>query len=201
MDSVLGICFNKSTLPHVVPRSLFLSLHITVVIMVKTLLNQLVCVVLLVQSSDAVSFRPGKDVPLHQLQWLGNKPHPAQPRWPPTSGRVDGQSSTVKRLKNANFIRNGPAAKNQAFSKYGWDPNATPTSTLARPTANVGRRSAGMRKRQGEVGTVQATPQQFYSEYLSPVTIGGQTLMIDFGMICIMSCCNTLQSLTTTYII
>lgn len=34
--------------------------------------------------------------------------------------------------------------------------------------------------RAAQDGTVSATPEQFDSEYLSPVTIGGQTLNLDF---------------------
>lgn len=34
--------------------------------------------------------------------------------------------------------------------------------------------------RAAQDGTVSATPEQFDSEYLSPVTIGGQTVNLDF---------------------
>jgi len=148
----------------------------------KAVVKQLLSIILVVNLSRAANFHGVKDIPVHQQRWLANKLHLAQPTLPPHP-RHDGQSVTVEGLKNPDFVRDGPAAKEQAFSKYGWDINATPTHTFARRTANVEPEATGMRKRQGQIGTVQAEPQILYSEYLCPVSIGGQTLMMNFGML------------------
>jgi len=148
--------------------------------MAKALVNRLLCAVLLINLGDATRI---PNIPVHQQRWPAGNSHKALWDQPPVP-TDNGESFKVKRVKNPNYVRNGPAAKEQAFSKYGWDINATPTHTLARRTANVGPEATGMRKRQGQVGTVQAIPELYYSEYLCPVSIGGQTLMVDFGMLC-----------------
>jgi len=150
--------------------------------MSKVIVSQLLCAVLLLNLGDAtrVPDIKTKNTPIHQQRWPAGASHKALWNTPPVPTNK-GESFTVERHKNPKFVRNGPAAKEQAFSKYGWDVNATPTHTFARQTANAGPEATGVKKRQGQVGTVQATPEQLYSEYLCPVSIGGQTLMIDFG--------------------
>lgn len=61
------------------------------------------------------------------------------------------------------FILSGPAALAHTYSKYG---KAVPP-VIAVAAANNDE-------------TLVANPEQFDSEYLSPVTIGGQTLNLDF---------------------
>lgn len=148
--------------------------------MVTVLVKQLLCVALLSTLGEATRIVNIKSSPVHQSRWLASSPHKAISTVPPVP--TGGEAYTVKRIKNPDYIRNGPAAKEQVFSKYGWDSGATPSQTFARKTASGVSQPTALGKRQGQVGTAQAIPQQYYSEYLCQVEIGGQTLMIDFGM-------------------
>lgn len=61
------------------------------------------------------------------------------------------------------FLKSGPAAVASVYGKYG---KPVPQDIAAAAANND--------------GTVAANPQQYDSEYLCPVTIGGQTLNLDF---------------------
>ena len=61
------------------------------------------------------------------------------------------------------FIKSGPAAVAAVYKKYG---GTAPKDVLAAAAAND--------------GTVTTTPEQYDSEYLTPVSVGGQTLNLDF---------------------
>lgn len=61
------------------------------------------------------------------------------------------------------FIKSGPAAVAAVYKKYG---GTAPADVLAAAAAND--------------GTVTTTPEQYDSEYLTPVSVGGQTLNLDF---------------------
>jgi aspergillopepsin I len=67
----------------------------------------------------------------------------------------------------------GPVALQKAFSKFG----AVVPADVAAAAAD---------------GSVSATPEAYDQEYLSPVTIGGQTLNLDFDTgssdLCVFSC-------------
>ncbi|KAF7976244.1 hypothetical protein HWV62_7284 [Athelia sp. TMB] len=72
-----------------------------------------------------------------------------------------GTSFSVKQTANPKFKANGPRAYAKAYKKFG----KTMPADLAAAVS----------------GTVTATPDDSYdSEYLCPVTIGGQTLTLDF---------------------
>ena len=66
-------------------------------------------------------------------------------------------------VKNPGIIKSGPAAMAAPFIKYG--KTMPPAVALAAATSD---------------GTVTATPTEYDSEYLCPVTIGGETLQLDF---------------------
>lgn len=69
----------------------------------------------------------------------------------------------VHQTERKPFKQSGPAAVLSAYSKY----NApAPQDVINAAAAND--------------GTVTTTPTQFDSQYLTPVTIGGQTLNLDF---------------------
>lgn len=61
------------------------------------------------------------------------------------------------------FIKSGPAAVAAVYAKYG----ATPPEDVVKAAA-------------ANDGTVTTNPTQYDSEYLTPVSIGGQTLNLDF---------------------
>ncbi len=81
----------------------------------------------------------------------------------PARPQRKGRSFKVDRVRRSNHVRNGPAALRKAYNKYGW----TMPETVTHATG-------------GETGDVPATPKQGDAEFLSPVSIGGQTLMLDF---------------------
>lgn len=70
---------------------------------------------------------------------------------------------TVRQSVAKPSIKSGPAALAGAYAKYG-----------KQAPANVKAAAAG------NDGTVTTNPTQYDSEYLTPVTIGGQQLTLDF---------------------
>ena len=78
-------------------------------------------------------------------------------------------ASPIRRAKQAFTVHQGvakpfvpgPVLLMKAYEKFG----ATPPSDVAAAAAT---------------GSVTATPEQYDSEYLCPVSIGGQTLNLDF---------------------
>lgn len=77
----------------------------------------------------------------------------------PVEKRVGNFS--VLQTKNEKFVANGPMAYAKAYTKFG----KTMPADLAAAVS----------------GTVKASPEDAYdSEYLCPVSIGGQTLSLDF---------------------
>ena len=73
------------------------------------------------------------------------------------------QGFTVHQSVPKPFIRSGPAAVLHAYGKYN---GTAPEDVIKAAAAND--------------GTVTTTPEQYDSEYLTPVSIGGQTLNLDF---------------------
>jgi len=83
-----------------------------------------------------------------------------------------GESFSVPRIHQTGVRRSGPAAIAAAFRKYGWTlPTAPPGHEDIYHSSKVAKR---------QTGKVNATPEQYHAEYLCPVTIGGQTLNMDF---------------------
>ncbi len=74
-----------------------------------------------------------------------------------------GKSFSIPAVRNENYVRNGTAAMLKAYAKYGLK-SLEPDSILG--------------KRQDSA--VTATPDNQDVEYTCPVSIGGQTLNLDF---------------------
>ncbi|KAL8720601.1 MAG: hypothetical protein Q9225_002565 [Loekoesia sp. 1 TL-2023] len=81
----------------------------------------------------------------------------------PVDKRATKKDFTVHQSIAKSKIRSGPAAVAATFYKYG-----------KQPPANVKAAAAN------NDGSVTTTPTQYDSEYLTPVTIGGQQLNLDF---------------------
>jgi len=81
----------------------------------------------------------------------------------PIEERKNRGFSVPQVIHNHGFLTTGAHSVMKTYMKYGKAPPANVMSAAA---------ASG--------GTVAATPEQYDSEYLCPVTIGGQTLRLDF---------------------
>ena len=91
----------------------------------------------------------------------------AAPATGPLAGFVGNSRFSVPAVHNPNYVRNGTAAMLKAYAKYKLKP------TMEMPKAFT----ESLSKRQD--GSVPAIPNDG-SEYLVPVTIGGEPLNLDF---------------------
>lgn len=87
------------------------------------------------------------------------------------------RSFKIDRVRQANYVPNGSVALRKAYVKFGLDditflPNANVAASSNAETAAAGTGS--------EEGEVSASPTQNDAEFLSPVSVGGQTLVMDF---------------------
>jgi hypothetical protein len=88
------------------------------------------------------------------------------------------RSFKVDRVRQANYVPNGHAALRKAYVKFGLDditflPNAN-------AAAKIDAETAGSSGTGSENGEVSASPTQNDAEFLSPVSVGGQTIVMDF---------------------
>ncbi|KAI9724079.1 MAG: hypothetical protein M1812_000798 [Candelaria pacifica] len=105
----------------------------------------------------------------------------------PARQQLKGRSFKVERVRRSNYIRSGPAALSKAYRKYGIESphvlassSTSTNSTNGDPSSSSAGISNGKASNSGSNGDVNATPEQGDAEFLSPVTIGNQTLMMDF---------------------
>lgn len=87
--------------------------------------------------------------------------------------RTGSGSFSLPAVHNPNHVRNGTAAMLKAYKKFNLQPSSS--QLLSDSFRNAISKS---RKRQD--GTVTASPDPDNVEYLVPVTVGGQTLNLDF---------------------
>jgi hypothetical protein len=91
----------------------------------------------------------------------------AAPAPVPGTGPVGSSRFTVPAIHNPNYVRNGTAAMLKAYAKYNLKPTREMPSAF---TKSLARR---------QDGSAPAIPNDG-SEYLVPVTIGGEPLNLDF---------------------
>lgn len=88
------------------------------------------------------------------------------------------RSFKVDRIRQANYVPNGPAALRKAYVKFGLDDiSFLPDTNVA---ANIDAEIAASTGTGSEEGAVSASPTQNDAEFLSPVVVGGQTIVMDF---------------------
>lgn len=88
------------------------------------------------------------------------------------------RSFRVDRVRQANYVPNGHAALRKAYVKFGLeDITFLPNADAA---AEIDAETAGSSGTESEVGEVSASPTQNDAEFLSPVSVGGQTIVMDF---------------------
>ena len=89
----------------------------------------------------------------------------------PTAEKRATNAFSIPAVHNTQHVRNGTAAMLKAYKKYGLKPTQQfSDSFINEITAS--------RKRQD--GSATASPASNNAEYIVPVTIGGQTLNLDF---------------------
>ncbi|KAL8723531.1 MAG: hypothetical protein Q9225_000166 [Loekoesia sp. 1 TL-2023] len=88
--------------------------------------------------------------------------------------KLEEKSFKIQRRRfSSRNARNGAAALGRTYRKYGWEvPEAL--------SKNVQMIQTLAADQDGEEGTVKATPEEGDAAFLSPIKIGGQTLMVDF---------------------
>ncbi len=89
------------------------------------------------------------------------------------------RSFKIKRVPNPNYKPNGPAAYRRALFKFGFDdisftPGGEVASRIKAATA------AALNSTGDENGETSASPSQNNAQFLSPVTVGGQQLVMNF---------------------
>ena len=94
--------------------------------------------------------------------------------------RPHRKSFKVERVRRADYVPNGPVAMRKAFLKFGFlgldSPDHVATASQSTSTSAAANSSSGS----SEEGEVTASPVQNDAEFLSPVAVGGQTLVMDF---------------------
>lgn len=100
---------------------------------------------------------------------------------------MKGRSFQVERVRRVDYVAHGPAAMRKAYAKFSinatylgathfglpsLDFKPVPSSSLGSKVGNTSEPE--------EQGAVSATPTNNNAEFVSPVNIGGQTIMMDF---------------------
>lgn len=102
-----------------------------------------------------------------------------------------GQSFVVTRVQNPNFTkRSGVLSLAKAYSKYGMPMSEGLAEAVAQVQEKNRHAKAGAAAAANatgaaapaasDVGTVTATPETGDSEFLAPISVGGQTMNMDF---------------------
>jgi aspergillopepsin I len=87
-----------------------------------------------------------------------------------------GSSFSVEQVPKSTYLKNGPEQKMKTLRKYG---KAVP-QTLINAAENRARVGAAKFTTASTDGSAPAIPSSYDSLYLSPVTIAGKTLNLDF---------------------
>ncbi|KAL9581490.1 MAG: hypothetical protein Q9212_003874 [Teloschistes hypoglaucus] len=85
------------------------------------------------------------------------------------------KSFKIQRRQASGTSPDGMAALSQAYGKYGWKVPETLNTTVPVPQVHSAGDPGDL-----EEGEVYATPEEGDAAFLSPIQIGGQTLMMDF---------------------
>lgn len=105
----------------------------------------------------------------------------------PAPQKLQKRSFKINRIKQHNFVADGPKALAKAYAKYGMSMPSTgndmldflpKTSLVLSPASSKATNGTGGAG--SENGQVSATGTQNDAEFLSPVSVGGQTLIMDF---------------------
>jgi hypothetical protein len=98
----------------------------------------------------------------------------------PTQRQQKKRSFKVSRIRQRDFVPNGSIALRKAYAKFGLQgfglvPELDIATSLVPVSVLAASNSTG-----SENGDVSATSSQNDAEFLSPVTVGGQTLVMNF---------------------
>lgn len=91
------------------------------------------------------------------------------------------RSFKISRIRQRNYVPNGAIALRKAYTKFGINGTAIlPELDEATTVVPVSKAAASTSSNGSESGEVTASPTQDDAEFLSPVSVGGQTLVMDF---------------------
>jgi hypothetical protein len=91
------------------------------------------------------------------------------------------RSFKISRIRQRNFVRNGAVAIRKSYAKYGIQGNdVAPSLNIPTSLAPLDLATSSGSGSSSDNGDVSATPSQSDAEFLSPVSVGGQTLVMDF---------------------
>src|SRR6266536_844447 len=93
----------------------------------------------------------------------------------PARPKREGRSFKIPRVRRADYTPHGPTALRKAYRKFGFHSSNPFIASSSAPRINAASNNGT-----DEAGEVSATPQQGDVEFLSPVSVGGQTLMMNF---------------------
>lgn len=108
--------------------------------------------------------------------------------------KLQGRSFKVRRERQRSYVPNGLAALHKTYRKYGWDlpesltkapstksqTSSVTAGTMTGYNSTMDGSNSPITKANSETGDALATPEQNDQEFLSPITIGGQRLLMDF---------------------
>lgn len=101
----------------------------------------------------------------------------------PTGGKLKRRSFEVPRVRRSNYVPNGPAALRKAYRKFDITPTKLGIDLLdfepLKEDTNS-KQTTDNAAATGADGQVTAQSVNGDAEFVSPVSVGGQTLLMDF---------------------
>ncbi|KAL1969687.1 hypothetical protein VTN77DRAFT_8240 [Rasamsonia byssochlamydoides] len=101
----------------------------------------------------------------------------------PTAPKRKGRSFKVDRIRRSDYVPHGPAALRKAYRKFNINPGTFGLDLLdfepIKPSELASKAKNNVTE-PDEEGAVSATSVNSDAEFVSPITVGGQTLVMDF---------------------
>lgn len=95
----------------------------------------------------------------------------------PIQSQQKKRSFKVSRIRQRDYVPSGGVAMRKAFTKFGFEGTGLLPELAVKTTLVPAEKVAASTD---ETGDVTATPVQDDAEFLSPISVGGQTLVMDF---------------------
>jgi hypothetical protein len=101
----------------------------------------------------------------------------------PTAPKPKGRSFKVDRIRRSDYVAYGPAALRKAYRKFNINATNFGLDLLdfePIPPSELAAKATGNAAEPEEEGAVSATSVNSDAEFVSPIQVGGQTLVMDF---------------------